>query len=73
MPAWKILCQNKTLIKTCVKIRIGCVERGDIVRPEEDKFIERLNIKLSLIDNVNYKLIQEVKVLKEKINKLENG
>ena len=60
-------------LSTCINVK----QISNKVKNKEvenlDKFIERLNNKLSLIDNVNYKLIQEVKVLKEKIKNLENG
>lgn len=68
----QLICDD-IILSTCIDIK----QISNKVKNKEgenlDKFIERLNNKLSLIDNVNYKLIQEVKVLKEKINKLENG
>ena len=68
----QLICDD-IILSTCIDIK----QISNKVKNKEgenlDKFIERLNNKLSLIDNVNYKLIQEVKVLKEKIKNLENG
>ena len=68
----QLICDD-IILSTCIDIK----QISNKVKNKEgenlDKFIERLNNKLSLIDNVNYKLTQEVKVLKEKIKNLENG
>ena len=68
----QLICHD-IFLSTCINVK----QISNKVKNKEgenlDKFIERLNNKLSLIDNVNYKLTQEVKILKEKIKNLENG
>ena len=68
----QLICDD-IILSTCIDIKQISNKVKNKKGENLDKFIERLNNKLSLIDNVNYKLTQEVKVLKEKIKNLENG
>ena len=57
---------------TCINVKQLSSKVKNLEGENLDKFIERLNYKLSLIDNNLYSMIQEIKILKERIKILED-
>lgn len=58
---------------TCITVKQISSKVKNLEGENLDKFIDKLNSKLSLIDNVNYQLRQEIKILKLKVKALEDG
>ena len=58
---------------TCITVKQISSKVKNLEGENLDKFIDKLNSKLSLIDNVNYQLRLEIKILKLKVKALEDG
>lgn len=65
-------CEEITL-STCVEVKQICSKVGNLTGENLDKFIERLCLKLSKVDNQLYQMSAEIKVLKNKIKTLEDN
>lgn len=57
---------------TCINVKQISNKVKNLEGENLDKFIDRLNYKLTLIDNNLYSMTQEIKVLKERIKILED-
>lgn len=57
---------------TCITVKRISSKVKNLEGENLDKFIERLNYKLSLMDNTIYRMTQEIKTLKQKVKTLED-
>ena len=64
---------DEFLNSSCVIIKQQCKKIGNLEGENLDRFIERLCNRLSKFDNEIYDLNQQIKILKNKINTLEEN